>query len=120
MNDLLDGCRDWIEAALAYSGGTHTFEDVCNGVLSGRMQLWPAENGCCVTEIVSYPQKTVLNGFLAGGDMGRILDMIPAIENWARLQGCDGVELTGRRGWVRVFAPMDYRETAVTLRKDFT
>lgn len=113
-------CRGWIEAALAYSGGTHTFEDVARGIAEGRMQLWDAPDGCCVTEIVEYPRKRVLNGFLAGGEMGQVLDIIPSIETWARLQGCDATELTGRRGWTRVFAPMGYRETATTLRKDLT
>lgn len=118
MNDLLTLCKPWIEAALAYSGGTHTFEDICDGIASGKMQLWPAEDGCCVTELVQYPRKLVLNGFLAGGDMARIKDMVPAIEEWARQQGCDGVELTGRRGWVRAFGPFSYAEAATTLRKE--
>ena len=111
-------CRPWIEAALSYSGGTHTFEDVAQGIAEGRMQLWDAPDGCCVTEIVEYPRKRVLNGFLAGGEMAQILDIIPSIEAWAKMQGCDGTELTGRRGWGRVFASHGYRETAVTLRKD--
>lgn len=115
---MIDDCRAWIEAALAYSGGTHTFEDVADGIRSGRMQLWPAEDGCCVTEIVVYPRKKVLNGFLAGGDMARIVDMIPDIEAWAAAQGCSGVELTGRRGWTRVFAPMGFVEAATVLRKE--
>ncbi|MFN7002184.1 MAG: hypothetical protein ACK4NW_01995 [Roseinatronobacter sp.] len=117
---MIDACRDWIEAALAYSGGTHTFEDVAEGIASGRMQLWPAPDGCIVTEIVAYPRKKVCNGFLAGGDMARLLDMIPAIEAWAAAQGCASTELTGRRGWVRVFAPMGYQEAATTLRKEIT
>lgn len=120
MTDLLSVCKPWIEAALAYSGGTHTFEDVAEGIASGRMQLWPAEDGCCVTEILTYPQRKVLNGAICGGDMDRVLDMIPAIEEWARLQGCDCVEITGRRGWTRALGPLGYRDAAVVLRKDLT
>ena len=115
---MIEACRAWIEAALAYSGGTHTFEDVAAGIESGRMQLWPADDGCIVTEIVVYPQRKVLNGFLAGGEMARVRDMVPHIEEWARMQGCAATELTGRKGWERVFGPMGYRFGAVTLRKD--
>jgi len=35
--DQLVRCKNWIEAALAYSGGTHSFQDIVDGVISGRM-----------------------------------------------------------------------------------
>jgi hypothetical protein len=63
----VEKCKEWIEAALEYSGGTHTIEDVEDAIRSGRMQLWPAERACAVTEIVVYPRKTVLHVFLGGG-----------------------------------------------------
>ena len=59
----IERCRPWIEAALEYSGGTHTFEDISEGIQDGRMQLWPATRGCIVTEIVVYPRKKYLNVF---------------------------------------------------------
>ena len=49
---MLERCRKWIEDALEYSGGTHTFDDVAQCILDGKLQLWPAERGCAVTEIV--------------------------------------------------------------------
>ena len=41
MNDLtqikpvdeMERCRDWIEAALEYSGGTHNFDDIKQGIV---------------------------------------------------------------------------------------
>ena len=118
MDDVIDPCRAWIEAALEHGGNTHTFEDVKQGILEGRMQLWPAEDGCCVTEIVVYPRKKVLSGFLAGGDLSRVIDMIPDIEAWAVAHGCAAAEITGRRGWVRAFGPIGYREAATNIRKE--
>ena len=33
----LERCRPWIEAALEYSGGTHSFEDIALGIKEARM-----------------------------------------------------------------------------------
>jgi hypothetical protein len=73
--NIIEHCRPWIEDALAYSGGTHTFEDVERRILESHLQLWPAERGCAVTEIVIYPRKKVLHVFLAGGEMDQIIDI---------------------------------------------
>ena len=45
MDKELERCRDWIEAALEYSGGTHDFIDVAEGIYKGTMQLWPTPRG---------------------------------------------------------------------------
>ena len=37
LNSELNRCRPWIEAALEYSGGTHYFEDIVEGIVSGRI-----------------------------------------------------------------------------------
>lgn len=111
-------CRPWIEDALAYSGGTHVFEDVVQGITSGRMQLWPAPRGCAVTEIVLYPKKSVLHVFLAGGDMDQILDMIDSAVDWGRTQGCVSMTIAGRHGWQRVLAKYGYKPVMTVLEKE--
>ena len=75
MSDLLNigKIRGWIADALQYSGGTHTVDDVIERIMSGHLQLWPAERGCAVTEIVVYPRKKVLHVFLAAGEMDQII-----------------------------------------------
>ena len=39
FKDEIARCRPWIEAALEYSGGTHDFIDVAEGLYKGTMQL---------------------------------------------------------------------------------
>jgi len=95
----LSRCREWIEAALAYSGGTHDFIDIAEGIYKQTLQLWPTPRGCLVTEIVVYPQKRVLNIFLGGGEMDQILDMHSDVIEWAKLQGCSALTMSGRFGW---------------------
>jgi hypothetical protein len=97
--DELARCRAWIEAALEYSGGTHNFDDVAEGLASGKMQLWPAPKGCIVTEIVVYPRKKVLNVFLGAGELDQLMDMHKDVIAWSKAQGCVAVTITGRHGW---------------------
>ena len=61
----IERCRHWIEAALEYSGGTHNFDDIVEGIKEGRMQLWPS------ARVHSYrncdiPKKKVLKYFFSG------------------------------------------------------
>ena len=112
-------CRPWIEDALAYSGGTHTFEDVVAGITESRMQFWPAPRGCAVTEIVVYPKKRVLHVFLAGGEMDQILDMIDSAVEWSKTQGCASMTIAGRHGWQRVLAEHGYRPVMTVLEKEY-
>lgn len=111
-------CQPWIEAALEYSGGTHSVGDVIEGIADGRMQLWPAPRGCAVTEIVVYPRRKVLHIFLAGGELDQLIDGFHDVAAWARGQGCTGLTLSGRRGWERALKSSGWRLTMVTMEKD--
>ena len=119
LPDELSRCREWIEAALGYGGGTHDFNDVVDAISTGHMQLWPADDGCLVTEIVKYPRKTVLHIFLAGGRMGQITDMHDDVIAWAKTQGCESLTLAGRKGWVKALAPYGWNQNLVVLEKRF-
>lgn len=112
-------CIPWIEAALEYSGGTHTIEDIAHGVAAGRMQFWPAEHGCLVTEIVTFPKKRVLNVFLGGGEFEQLADMHGDVIAWAKTQGCTCATISGRKGWERAFKSRGWQYAFTTLTKEF-
>lgn len=118
-SDELLRCRPWIEAALERANGTHTFKDIVDGVVEGRMQFWPAERGCLVTEIVMYPQKKVINVFLGGGELDQLADMHGDVIAWAKSQGCTGATIVGRKGWERAFKQYGWKPVFVTLAKEF-
>ena len=115
----LERCRPWIEAALEYSGGTHLFEDVEAGLLSGVMQLWPSPKGCIVTEIVVYPRKKVLNVFLGGGELDQILDMHSDVIAWSKAQGCEALMMTGRFGWKKPLEKHGWKTLHCSYVKEF-
>jgi hypothetical protein len=92
-----------IAAALEYSGGTHTVEDIYIGIASGQFQFWPLPNSAVVTEIVVYPRKKVFNYFLVGGKMDELEALYPITQKWAKSQGCHALMGMGRVGWSRSF-----------------
>lgn len=99
--------KRYIDSALAFNGGTHTFEDVADMIAAGTAMLWTGPASVCVTEIIEYPQKKVLNIFLAGGDAPGVLPemekILPIILDWAKGQGCQQAIFTGRKGWEKTF-----------------
>lgn len=118
INEELERCKDWIEAALEYSGGTHEWSDIVEGIHSLRYQFWPAEKGCAVTEIILFPRKKIFHVFLAGGEMDQIVDMNDSAAQFAKAQGCDGMSIAGRKGWSRVLKNEGWTESFTTLAKE--
>lgn len=120
MDKELKRCKPWIEAALEYSGGTHNFNDILNGLSEGVLQLWPTPRGCIVTEIVVYPQKKVLNVFLGGGELDQILDMHNDVIKWAKVQGCVALSMSGRPGWKKSLEKHGWHNQHVSYVKEFS
>lgn len=110
-------CRPYIEDALEYASGSHTIDDVAVAIAENKAQFFPLSRSAIVTEIVDYPKKTMCRIWLAGGDLEELTQAEVALSAWAKTQGCDGIEIIGRRGWSRTLK--DYRESAVVLMKDF-
>lgn len=93
--------RYHIAAALEYSQGTHTVDDVIAQIISGELQLWPGQDSVVITQIITYPRKKVLHIFLAGGNQKELKEMDPYVVQWAKDQGCTALTFTGRLGWAR-------------------
>lgn len=124
MNDMtpiseLERCRPWIEAALDRSGDLNTWGEVVAGIHSGRMQLWPAERGCIVTEIVVYHNRKALHIFLAGGKLDEILQMTESVKEWAKLMGCSFATFDGRLGWQKPLEKIGWKPHSITMHLEF-
>ena len=93
----------YIEEALEYADGTHTLDDVRQGIESGHLQLWPCPTSCIITQINIFPHQKELHFFLAGGNLDELRPVYPIIEEWGRSIGCTRATFIGRKGWERVF-----------------
>lgn len=113
-------CRKWIEAALEYCGGTHTIEDIEDGIESGLYQFFCSPRSAVITEIIHYPRKTVLNYFLIGGDLGELIQEIePYVTRWGKEKhGCKKVVGIGRKGFERAFRGSGYTPCWSAITKD--
>lgn len=95
--------RRQIERALAFTGGTHTVDDVLEMVERGELQLWQGDDSIIVTQILTYPRLKELCFFLAAGRMAGMKSMAPIILQWGRDQHCARAVFAGRPGWARTF-----------------
>lgn len=114
--DELERLAYHIEAALAYSGDTHSLVQVVDAIKDGSAQFFPLENSVIVTEVVDYPKKSVCRIWLAGGNMDELVEAEKKIVPWAKSHGCSGMEIIGRKGWERQLK--DYNAASTVLIKE--
>ncbi len=114
-------CRPWIEAALEYTGGTHTIEDIEDGIESGEFQFVCSENSAVVTEFLHYPRMKIFNYFLIGGDLEELVREIePSLTKWAvEIKGAKLVIGIGRKGFERAFRASGFKPCWTAICKDF-
>lgn len=104
------------DKALAYGGGTHTREDIAEGVKSGRYQYWGDDRCCLITELHEFPRRRKLHLFIAAGDLDRLLTVyLPQVKEFARENGCDGITSVSRRGFLRRFPKHGFKPRSVTF-----
>ena len=113
--------KDLINDAIPYTNGTHTLDDVCLAILSGKLKLWTALGACIVSEFVQYPRKRFLHYFLIAGDLQAIIAMQPGIIEFARKNKCDAISGLGRPGWEKITKRLGWdvheRYCILTLQK---
>lgn len=119
--------RHLIAEALEYAHG-HSPEDVLARIQGGQSQLWVVEKdmlivGCAVTEVCSYPRSRTLQiWLLCGIDLEKWKPCIAQLETFAKAQGCDFIEATGRRGLEKMIRDLGFTSPRVTFSKklDYT
>jgi hypothetical protein len=102
-----------------------TKEYICNSVANNVMQVWgigppPKAILVFITIVNVYPTMKVLS--IAWGAGTFTDDMLPLLEatlsNFARLNGCEEVEIRGRVGWEPKLKSVGFRrEAAVWTRR---
>ncbi len=83
-------------------------------------QLWVVEGyAAAVTEIATTYGQKVCTILLLGGRERELWfgQMLEVIEGWARANGCDRMNVVGRKGWERVGAPYGYKPVATVFDK---
>ncbi len=105
-------------------GGLGSYRIVKDMILDGRAMLWLAQDGerihaVAVTSLAITEWRKVCEiTALAGSGMRNWFAFLPAIERYAKNEGCSSMRLMGRKGWARVLK--DYKSKHVILEKDLT
>lgn len=112
--------RPLLKRATDRASSAHAVDDLLEAIEDQRMQLWVVWNGdyqaVGVTQICIYPKHKVLQMlYLGGSDLRDWFHVERDLVEFARSEGCDCIEMHGRKGWAKVLP--GYEETHVILRK---
>lgn len=104
--------------AEAIEGSRYSIEDVDRQVGQGLMMFFPGQNSAVIATQVTFPDGTKdLQTLWAVGDLKEIVELEPGICAMARLLGCVGVMVEGRKGWEKLLKDKGYKPWSVTVRK---
>jgi len=100
-----------------------TEESVMENIFKGNSQLWLVKCneeevvGIVVTNSVTYPTtKRLLIHLLGGTEIQKWVHNISTIEDWAKSKGLEGIEIRGRKGWLKLLP--DYSCKTVLMIKE--
>lgn len=99
-----------------------TKEHIFHSVMCGQFQVWAAGHDgsvrmFLVTQIANYPAARILTSILMlGNSLDASIDALwAALEQFARQQECDRVEVVGRKGFERKLAKYGLRPQSIVL-----
>ena len=102
--------------AAEYTFGRFEPEDLLDAASAGQFDMWVVFEGqeafgVVFTGITQYPRKRCLDMTFIGGDEGMSWKdiMLDTLQRWARDNGCDSIESSGRAGWAKIFKGDGYK-----------
>jgi len=105
-----------LSKASEYTFGRYEPEDILDVVAGGEAHLWVVFDGedivgITITRFWQYPRKRCLDMLFIGGDDGFSWKdpMLETLQRWARDNGCDVIESSGRPGFARAFKDDGYK-----------
>ena len=107
-----------IETALRHGGDCFTWNDVCDGLLMGKFQLFWNDHGACVTEIIDAPQKRYLHCFVVAGELPGVMELQEQVVRHALTNSCEFMTTTGRVGWERVLPGYGWKKAHTVMTYD--
>lgn len=103
----------------AVEGSRYSIHDIDRQIGQGLMMFFPGRSAAIIAQKATFPDGTSdLQTMFAVGDLSEILELEPGICAMARLLGCTGMLVEGRKGWEKALKAKGYDFWSVTLRKD--
>jgi hypothetical protein len=113
-----DEVRAAVEAALVFSNGEISVDNVMKGIHDGSYFVFEFESSIAVLTVIQYEDKKALRIAAASGsltDVGQGAFFI--FDKLARELACDFIEVFGRRGWAKQLKQYGYTEQYTVVTK---
>lgn len=94
--------RKRLQKALDLQNNLYEIEDLAVEIKAGRMQLFECDAGICITNVLVFPRKKVLNVIAVVGEMSVIPTLQDQVIAFGKAQDCDFFFTEGRAGWKKV------------------
>jgi hypothetical protein len=116
----------FLDPATATSRGRHDIASLHAEIERGMQLLWvmfigdDEMVGAFTTSVFRYPKRSVVAiSFLGGEKVFQYREeVIDAVSKYAIEMNCNGIEVVGRRGWLKVLGPSGFEEAFTVLEKD--
>jgi hypothetical protein len=103
-----------LDKAIKWTKGRTTFEQVIDGVVSGKLIVWTKNNAVIVGEILNFtPTCRWLSLRFGAGNLSDLKAMIDEPKEFARALGLQGIQAGGRKAWSRFCREFGFRPTEV-------
>lgn len=109
-----------IARALKHGGGTHSLQDVLDGLLEGKYQLFENDDGVCVTEIMEAPKGRYLHCWIVAGRLPEVMQLQDAVERHALTNSCRFMSTSGRFGWQTVLPHYGWKPSQIVFTKELS
>jgi hypothetical protein len=129
VDDIWPLAVDLIESALIRSESDLSVEAIKAKIDADKSYLWIVWSfgrrqllAALTTELVKLEngRKLCVIGTCGGKDMDTWIHLLPEMEGYARMEGCDALRFYGRKGWVRYYRSRGYTQPWVVMEKDIT
>jgi len=124
---IWDETSSVLDRSIGTAHGRYSLDHIAHEIMTGEQHLWVVFDddkkviSALTTKFVSYPGKRLLAGQFLGGE--RIMrwrdSMLETLERWAVDNNCDGMEMTGRRGFERILKPHGWTPEYTVFEKMF-
>jgi len=127
VSAIWDQVEPILGKSLPTAHGRYTMKSILREIVNFEQHLWVVFDddkkiiAALTTRFVNYPDKRLLAGQFLGGE--KIMQwrdsMLETLERWAKDNNCDGVEMTGRKGFTKVLAPHGWTPEYTVFEKMF-
>ena len=119
---MIERARLFIEAlpfltdAMDLIARQYNHDDVFAEYMQGRCHLIMSDKPAVLSRIETNPRGKTCEIWLCGGELEDLLkNLLPQVERWGLMNGCQDVAYIGRNGWLKKMDEHGYRNGGASM-----